>query len=172
MNLGPAELRADMRDFLARRTETQRRIIGLLVFLGFVATAVWLTVAELGDAPEADSDAVWMRFAIAAAVSGVVMAAYGWKKLTDPKFDTALKFDPRPYLFLAVGVTLLFRRTFLTTLNAKVTFAGIAAGFFGGLLVIHLYDALTNNLSKGRSWRYPDGVPEPDGHSSNTSSPT
>ena len=162
-----------MRFDLARRTETQRRSIALLGCLGFIAVAIWLVVAELDDAPEADPEAAWTRFAIAAAASALVMGAYAWKKLTDPKFDTSLRFDTRRYMFVVLGVILLFRRAFLTTVGAKVTFFGIGAGFFGGFFLVYLYDALTNNLSRGRSWRYPEGVPsEGEGHSSNTSSPT
>lgn len=151
----------------------QRRIIALLASLGFVAVGIWLMTAELADAPDADAGEAWTRFGIAAAALGILMAAYGWKKLKDPAFDTTLKIDPRRHLFIAVGLILLFRRTFLTTLNAKVIFFGAGTGFFGGMFLVYLYDALTNNLSHGRSWRYPEGVPgsEPD-HSSNTSSPT
>ena len=160
-----------MRFDLSGMSEGGRRAIGVFGALAFVLVGYWIATVEIGAAPADDEADLWRRYAIFAGIFLVIMVAYSIRKLTRPSFDTS--FPARKYFWLLLGLVIIARRALFDDTAGAVAFAGIATGFFGGMLLVYGFDAVTNRLSKGRSWRYPDGVPgAEESHQSNTSSTT
>lgn len=154
-------------------SETVRRVVGLTIVAAFLATMVWVAASEIGKTPAADRGKHWLAFAIAATLAAAVMGWYSWRKLTRPSFDTRFSFGTgSPVLIPLLGGAYLLSRVASRDTGALIVAGGLACGFFAGILAVYGFDALTNRLSKGRSWRAFDAGETGGSHSSNTSSPS
>lgn len=155
---------------IAEWPENRRRLFALSVALVFVALGFFIAAGNISKTPDGERAGLWRLFAVTAIGVGLLMSWYSWRKLTSPAFDTKLKLEGAKILLPAIALALVITRLLPDEGAVPVVGGGVAAGFFGGVLVVYGFDALTGRLSKGRSWRAGPGR-ERDGQS-NTSSPT
>ncbi len=139
---------------IADWAETPRRIVGLAGLSLFIAVGGLLAAGSIGDVAPEQRAALWRLFILVATPMAAVMGWYSWRKLTRPSFDTSFKFGRGSALFLPLlGSTYLLSRLLSRSTSGAVVAAGMVCGFFGGMLLVHAFDAMTNRLSHGRSWR-------------------
>lgn len=150
--------------------ESRRRLFALSVALLFVALGFFIAVGNISETPPDQHASLWRLFAVTAVSVGLLMGWYSWRKLTSAAFDTKLKVEGTKILLPAIALALVITRLLPDEGAAPIVGGGVAAGFFGGVLVVYGFDALTDRLSKGRSWGA--GAEQQRGGQSNTSSPT
>lgn len=155
---------------IAEWPENRRRLFALSVALLFVAVGFFIAAGNISETPAEERSSLWRLFAVTAIGVGLLMSWYSCRKLTSPAFDTKLKLDGAKILLPGVALALVITRLLPDEGAAPVVGGGVATGFFGGMLVVYGFDALTDRLSKGRSWRAGPG--QQGDAQSNTSSPT
>lgn len=151
--------------------ESRRRLFGLSAALLFVAIAFFIAAANIGEAPDDQRAELWRLFTVTAIGVACLMGWYSWRKLTRPDFDTTVRFDRAKILLPGIALALGITRLLPDDGAGPVVGGGVGAGFFGGVLLVYGFDAITNRLSEGRSWR---GGRDDGGHPahSKTSSPS
>lgn len=120
------------------------------------ATSLGILFATLEDkgAGAGNSDGFWRVYALTTVVVGLLAMAYSVKKLLNPKFDTSVNLGRKSPLFIPlIGVTVLVLALIPDDGSGAALTTGFVTGFFGGVSLVYGFDALTNRLSKGRSWR-------------------
>ena len=155
---------------IAEWPESRRRLFALSAALVFVALGAFIAAGNISEAPGPESAGLWRLFSLTAVGVGLLMGWYSWRKLTSPPFDTKLKLEGVKILLPAIALALAITRLLPDEGAAPVVGGGLTVGFFGGILVVYGFDALTDRLSQGRSWR--GGRDQHPGGHSNTSSPT
>ncbi len=152
-------------------SETSRRLFGLAGLSLFVAGGFFVGAGNIGEVPPEERFALWRLFTMVAIPAAALMGWYSWRKLTYPEFDTKLKVEGWKIVFPIVVLTFGITRFLPEDGAVPVAGGGLTAGFFGGVLLVYGFDAVTGRLSKGRSWRHDLSEARDDAHS-NTSSPS